>query len=118
MTPATILRDSAIAGLLLSLGGLAWDVETAGAVAAGALGSLLNLFLMWRAVQSASAGVGAVFLARLLFKTAAGALILLVLVAKLPVAPVLVGFCSVMLGLSMRVFTPAGAAHLSPPEQG
>jgi hypothetical protein len=117
-TPATILRDSAIAGLVLSLAGLAWGTETGASIAAGALGSLVNLFLWWRAVSVAAAGAEALLLSRVFLKTAAGAVLLLALVASLPPTPVLVGFCSVMLGLAVRAFASLGGLGLPSPEQG
>lgn len=104
-TPATILRDAAIAGLALSLlGALLGGGEWGGGVAAGALGSLVNLFLLWRAVSGAGVQSDGYVLGRIAFKTGTGVLILVVLVANLPAAPVLLGFCSVIFGLSARAF--------------
>ncbi len=101
-TPATILRDAAIAGLVLSLVACLRGMEVGGAVAAGALGSLVNLFLLWRAVSGAGVAPDGFVLARIGFKTVVGALILVVLIANFPVGPVLLGFCSVLFGLSGR----------------
>lgn len=122
LPPTTILRDAAIAGLVLSLGSVFVGAEFAGAVAAGALGSLVNLGLLMRLVGGASPGAGALFVARLFLKHVAGAILLLVLVANLPAAPVFIGFCSVMLGLAVRAaLTLAGLASVpsqSTPEPG
>ena len=122
MTPTTILRDSAIAGLLLSLLGSLGGVEFAGAVAAGALGSLVNLGLLVRLVTGAAPEMAGLFLARLLLKHLAGLAVLFVLVANLPAAPVLLGFCSVLLALAVRAFAALGAASTTPasstPEPG
>lgn len=118
----TILRDAAIAGLLLSLVSLFAGVEFAGAVAAGALGSLINLGLLMRLVSGASPEAGALFLARLFLKHVAGVILLLVLVSNLPAAPVFLGFCSVMLALAVRAtLTVAGLVSVpsnSAPEPG
>jgi hypothetical protein len=119
LTPATILRDSAVAGLLLGLLGSLRSPEVGGAIAAGALASLANLALLWRAVSSAGVGADAVVLARISFKTMAGAVIFLVLVANFPVGPALIGFCSVLLALSVRAFASLGVtARTSTPEPG
>ncbi len=117
-TPATILRDAAIAGLVLSLLGGLVGVEFAGAVAAGALASLVNLGLLVRLVGGANPETGALFLARLVLKHIAGAVLLLLLVATLPAGPVVIGFCSALLALAVRALAPGGAAPLSPPEPG
>lgn len=102
LTPATILRDAALAGLLLSLVGLTRGFEIGAAVAAGVLGSLVNLFLMRRALARAGAAPAAFVLGRLLLKTIAGGAVLLVLLATLPAGPVMLGFCSVLFGLAAR----------------
>jgi Na+-driven multidrug efflux pump len=61
----------------------------------------------------------AVVLARISFKTMAGAVIFLVLVANFPVGPALIGFCSVLLALSVRAFASLGVtARTSTPEPG
>lgn len=118
-TPATILRDAAIAGLVLSLLGGFAGVEFAGAVAAGALASLVNLGLLVRLVSGANPETGALFLARLVLKHIAGAVLLLLLVATLPAGPVVIGFCSALLALAFRALArPVGSAPLSPPEPG
>ncbi|MDP2305217.1 MAG: hypothetical protein Q8P18_04240 [Pseudomonadota bacterium] len=122
LPPSTILRDAAIAGLLLSLAGTFAGAEFAGAVAAGALGSLVNLGLLIRLVAGASPEAGALFVARLFLKQIAGAVLLLLLVANLPAAPVFIGFCSVLLALAVRAaLTLAGWASVpshSTPEPG
>lgn len=118
-TPATILRDAAIAGLVLSLVGCLRGWEFGASVAAGALASLVNLFLLWRAVSGAGTSPDAFVRGRLVFKTLAGALLLLVLLKVLPAAPVLVGFCSVMLALAVRAFASLAAGPgTSPSEAG
>ncbi|MDP2317700.1 MAG: hypothetical protein Q8P41_32740 [Pseudomonadota bacterium] len=114
-TPSTILRDTAIAGLLVSLLGGLWGGEFAGAVAAGAIAGLINLALLVRLVRGVVPEAGGLFLARLLLKHLAGAALLLVLVANLPAAPVFIGFCSVLLALSARALFGAGAAAPSTP---
>lgn len=119
LTPATILRDAVLAGLLLSLAGLSRGFEVGAAVAAGALGSLVNLFLMWRAIRAAGTAAPGFVLGRIFVKTLAGAVLLLVLLATLPAGPVIVGFCSVLLGLAARacVLLVSGAPS-STPEPG
>jgi hypothetical protein len=113
--PATILRDACLAGLVLTIGGLVADPAFGGAVAAGALGAIVNLGLLVRLVTSAGTNSG-VFLARLALKQLAGIAILAVLAAKLPVAPVLLGFCAVILALSVRaVFGVLRPVPFSPP---
>jgi hypothetical protein len=120
MTPATILRDSAIAGLVLSLLGGLGGVAFAGAVAAGALGSIVNLALLVRLVSGAVPELSGLFLARLLLKHLAGAVLLFALVANLPAAPVLIGFCSVLLALAARALLAlvGNPAATSTPEPG
>jgi hypothetical protein len=79
----------------------------------------VNLFLLWRAVSAAGVASDAYVLGRIAFKTAVGVVLLVVLVANLPVGPVLLGFCSVIFGLMGRacalLFTETRA---STPELG
>lgn len=113
--PLTILRDAAVAGLLLSAGAWVWGgMEMAGAVAAGALGSLANLWAMHRAIAGAGQVPNGLVMIRLLGKLVFGAVILYALCRTLPVAPVLGGFCSVMLALGVRGFAGLGAPSPTP----
>ena len=121
MTPATLLRDAAVAGLALTAAGYTVDPAFAGSVAAGALGALLNLWMLSRVVRAATAGA-AIFAGRLALKQFVGLAILGGLVARLPVVPVLIGFCSVLLSLAVRAVvglfqSPPSVGHL-PLEQG
>ncbi len=121
MTPATLLRDATVAGLALTAAGYAVNPAFAGSVAAGALGALLNLWFLSRVVRAATAGP-TVFASRLALKQFVGLAILGGLVATLPIAPVLVGFCSVLLALSMRavvgLFQSSPSVGHLPQEQG
>jgi hypothetical protein len=101
-TPATILRDSCVVGLALTLVGLAKDPAFGGAVAAGALGAIVNLGLLVRLVLAAPTMGAGLFAGRLVLKQLVGLVILAGLVAKLPAAPVLIGFCAVLLALAAR----------------
>jgi len=120
MTPATLLRDTALAGLVLSLVGGFGGVAFAGAVASGALVSILNLGLLVRLTSRATPEMSALFQARLLLKQVAGAILLLSLMANFPAVPALIGFCSVLLALAARAFLglAGGTAALSTPEPG
>jgi hypothetical protein len=102
MTPPTILlRDACLAGLVLALGGLFRSWEFGGAVAAGALGALLNMFLLTRSVKAMGT---AAFLPRLLVAHVGGIAIMLALIARLDPLPVLIGLCAAILGLAGRGF--------------
>lgn len=101
INPPTLLRDTAIASLLLAGLGTIWGREFAGTVAAGALGGLLGLGLLARAV--AVLGQPA-FVVRLLVQhVVAGGLVIL-LASKLPVVPVLIGYCAVLPALAFHAF--------------
>lgn len=114
-TPMTILRDASVAGLLLSAGaGFFGGMETAGAVAAGALASLANLWAMHRAIAAAGQVPNAMIQIRLVGKLVFGAILLYALCRTLPVAPVLGGFCSVMLALAVRGFAGLAAPSHTP----
>jgi len=119
ITPATILRDTCLAGLALTIGGMIRDPAFGATVAAGALGAIVNLWLLMRLVGRMAEG-GAGFAARLVFKQVAGLVILGGLVAKLPAGPVLIGFCSVLLALTVRAFVGLvrGAPAPTPLEPG
>ena len=107
--------DASVAGLLLSAG--AWvfgGQEVAGAVAAGALGSLVNLWAMQRAISGAGQVPNALIMARLVGKMAFGGIVLYALCRTLPVAPVLGGFCAVMLALGVRGFAGLAAPPQTP----
>lgn len=111
ITPPTLLRDTAIAGLLLAAFGSIWGVGTASAIAAGAVAGLISLWLLARA--TAVLGQPASFVTRLLLQHLVAATLFLLLASRLPLVPVLTGFCAVIAALSFRAF----AAILHPPAE-
>jgi hypothetical protein len=118
MTPATILRDTTIAGFVLSaLGGIV-GADVSAAIAAGALACLVNFGLLVRVVGGANPDLGGFFLARLALKQLAGAVILYFLLSTLPAGPVLIGFSSVMCALAVgavaRLAAPPPSSILEP----
>lgn len=93
ITPATLLRDTLIAGVLLAVGGFTfWGTQTGVATAAGAVGGHVSLLLLVRMVSSMDGGL----LGRVALHQAASVGILFALLMNLPTVPVLVGFFAVL----------------------
>jgi hypothetical protein len=115
-TPTTLLRDASLAGLVLAMGGLWVSWEFGGAVAAGAIGALLNMFLLARSVKAMGT---AAFLPRLLVAHVGGVAVMLALIARLDALPVMIGLCAAVLGLAVRGFysLASGAGLPKPPQE-
>lgn len=112
MTPFQLLRDTCIAAVALTFGGV---VSGAGVeVAAGALAATANLLLLVRAVGGLSP---ANFAIRLLLAHLGAFGMLAALLSVFGAAPVLVGFCAPLVALSARALlglrssTPLSAEH-------
>lgn len=98
MTPIPqLLRDSLYAAILLVVVGAAFGQGIP--VGAGAVGGVLNLVLLARAVQRIGSGGS---MLPLLGKHAVGLAILFVLIRLFDVVPVLVGFCAPVVALGAR----------------
>jgi hypothetical protein len=108
-SPATILRDVALAAVAMV--GLALIWGQAGATAAGAAVSAINYLFVWRAVTSTSGGA---LVVRILGAHVVALLLLAALVSRLPALPVLAGFCAPILAMGVRGFY--GALRPHPPE--
>lgn len=109
MTPIPqLLRESLYAAILLVVVGAAFGQGIP--VGVGAVGGMLNLLLLTRAVQRIAAG-GSVL--SLLIKQAVGFATLFVLLRQFDAVPVLVGFGAPVVALGVRGV--AGLFHPAPP---
>ena len=95
--PNLLLRDTALAGLLLSGGALFWGGDTALVVAIGAGAAFGNLLAMVIAARGAMNGGAAGMLLPMKLLLAVG--LVSALVTFLPPVPVLVGFGAGPLGI-------------------
>lgn len=103
ITPATLLRDTAVAGLLLAAIGCWWGIGAGAAVAAGAAGGQMSLLLLVWMASSGPVGL----LGRVAAHQGVAAVLLFLLLKTFSPVPVLVGFFAVIAALTWRAFLGA-----------